>query len=148
MKKFLLCISTLACISASSNTQASPRAYVHESAYALHTLINLYSCATHIYSNSYNLINYALHICNQIGVMPLGQPTTVYHQAGYGYSSGYTLTQHATNHTTITMHVDEQRGNIYVDIFSAMRYDQDIIATYASRYFQAHYLEIDGITRS
>jgi hypothetical protein len=87
-------------------------------------------------------------ICSRLGVQLIGEPSATYHQAGYGYSSGYTITQQATGHTTITLHVDELRGDVYVDLFSAMRYDDDLLRRFLITYFQARSSETDAILRN
>lgn len=125
--------------------QAMPK---NTRAYALHTVIDLYNCPSHTYSSIYTLTSCTTQICSRLGIYPIGEPSATYHQAGYGYSSGYTVTQQATGHTTITLHVDELRGDVYVDVFSAMRYDDDMLRRFLIGYFQARSSETDAILRN
>lgn len=147
MKTHIFLTATLLLCSVAPQMHALP-VPKNSRAYALHTVIDLYHCAPHVYTNLYALTSCMGQICSRLGLYLIGEPSATYHQAGNGYSSGYTITQQATAHTTITLHVDELRGDVYVDMFSAMRYDDDALRRFLITYFQARSSETDAILRN
>jgi hypothetical protein len=147
LKKSIFMMSTVLCCLPTALIDART-SQKNGYAYALHTVINLFNCSANTYTNLHALTSFTAQICNHLGIRPLAEPAIVYHLGGYGYASGYAVTQQASNHTTISIHVDELRGDVYVDIFSAMRYNDDALRRFVIAYFQASSSESDAILRN
>lgn len=116
--------------------------------WALHTIIDLEACDYHAIRSDVRIKRFMHSACAFIGVTPIGGPISVYHQAGYGYTSGYSYTQHANGHTDITLRIDEYSNTICIDVFSCKFYDPYELVEIARSLFDAYDATVDVYFRN
>ena len=116
-------------------------------AWGLHTSIDLHDCAYYTIRSQHELQKFVSKLCSFMGVVPVGAPAITVNQAGYGYTRGINITQHANGHTDITIRVDEFDNNVYIDIFSCVLYDAHTIVARAQEFFDAYDATVDIIFR-
>ncbi len=116
-------------------------------AWAVHTIIDLKKCCPQVVRSTWDLERCINEMCYNLGVRRIGVATKVYHEAGYGYTSGYTVAQQASNHTDIVIRVDERTNNVFIDVCSAKLYDAYALLDYLDEYFGAYDATIDILFR-
>lgn len=115
--------------------------------WATHTIIDLYKCSYFTLRSTRDLDAFMHRVCSFIGVTPLGNASVIYHQSGYGYTSGYTMMQHANGHTDIVVRVNEENDTVFIDICSCKTYNPHQLVNLAQDYFGAYEASVDILHR-
>ena len=148
MKKlFIVLIMLLSNLPVHTYNCPSDRRYAQTRSWGTHTMIDLHKCSYSIVRSTYDMNAFMQRICSFIGVTQLGSPSTIYHQSGYGYTSGYTVMQHANGHTDIVVRVNEHSDNVFIDVFSCKAYEPHQLANLAQDFFGAYEATVDILYR-
>ncbi len=144
MKKLLLVlIILLSPLSVQAHNRSNDRRYAQTRSWATHTMLDLHRCSHSIIRSTWDLDAFMQRVFSFIGVTPLGSPEVIYHQSGYGYSSGYTFMQHGNGHTDIVVRVNEYNNSVFVDVFSCKTYEPHHLARLAQDFFDAYEATVD-----
>ena len=147
MKKFIVLLILLTHLSVHTYNRPNDRRYAQTRSWGTHTMIDLHKCAYSIVRSTYDMNALMQRICSFIGVAQLGSPNMIYHQSGYGYTSGYTVMQHANGHTDIVVRVNEHNDSVFVDVFSCKAYDPHQLPNLTQDFFGAYEATVDILYR-
>jgi S-adenosylmethionine/arginine decarboxylase-like enzyme len=98
------------------------------------TIINLYDCQGDVLVSPPLLKIFILELCRVIKMKPYGNLHIK--RFGKGSLEGYSLMQFIET-SSVTAHVDEERGRVFLDIFSCRRFKSKEAATFAKNFFNA-----------
>ena len=147
MKNLILIIILLSNLPVHTYNCPSDRRDAKTRSWGAHTMIDLHKCSYSIVRSTWDMNAFIQRVCSFIGVTQLGSPNTIYHQSGYGYTSGYTAMQHANGHTDIVVRVNEHNDNVFVDVFSCKAYEPHQLANLAQDFFGACEATVDILYR-
>ncbi|MBR9677290.1 S-adenosylmethionine decarboxylase [Candidatus Woesearchaeota archaeon] len=98
------------------------------------TIIDLFNCDKKIITNKKLLTKFVQDLCKQINMLPYGK--TLIKKFGGAKLKGYSLMQFIET-SSIVLHVDENKNNVFVDVFSCKSFDVQKAKQFSQQYFMA-----------
>jgi len=111
-----------------------------------HLVLDLAGCPRYRLTNADHLRDWVRDLVDAIRMKAYGEPQ-LEHFATHSYdAAGYTLLQ-LIETSNICAHFAENLGQVYIDIFSCKRFDNDVAVQVCRRYFAPEQVEMTVLER-
>ncbi len=112
----------------------------HQPIWGQHLILDLAGCPRDLLKDADNLRAWVTDLVDTIKMKAYGEPQ-LEHFATHSYdAAGYTLLQ-LIETSNICAHFAENLGQVYIDIFSCKRFDNDLAVEVCRKYFQPETVE-------
>ena len=111
------------------------REYDEQSAWGLHSAIDLHECNPDTIRNAEKIKQFVYELCERIGMKRFGECVVV----DFGEDervAGFSMTQ-LIETSLVSGHFANQTNAAYLDVFSCMYYNPKIVAEFAKEFFEA-----------
>lgn len=115
-----------------------------ESPWGQSAAIDLADCAHDRLADSIGLKGFIRELVTVIGMVPHGE--CLLERFGGGELKGYSAMQFIET-SSITMHCDEVRDRVFIDVFSCKNFDAAKAAEFSRNYFQAKQVKFRELER-
>ncbi|HZU17292.1 MAG TPA: S-adenosylmethionine decarboxylase [Candidatus Dormibacteraeota bacterium] len=110
-------------------------------------LLDLYECDRQAIQDEAGIRRFVEQLCDEILHMRrVGEPLLLHFGEADPKTAGYSAVQ-LIETSSVVAHFSEERGSVYLDVFSCRRFDPDQIIRFASRTFQAGRCRSQFVTR-
>ncbi len=111
-----------------------------------HLVLDLAGCPRNLLTSADNIRAWVLELVDAIKMKAYGEPI-LEHFATHSFdAAGYTLLQ-LIETSNICAHFAENKGQIYIDIFSCARFDNEVAINVCRKYFQPETVESTVLER-
>lgn len=118
----------------------------HQPIWGQHLILDLAGCPRDLLKDADNLRAWVVDLVDTIKMKAYGEPQ-LEHFATHSYdAAGYTLLQ-LIETSNICAHFAENLGQVYIDIFSCKRFDNDLAVEVCRKYFQPETVELHVLER-
>lgn len=107
--------------------------------WGLISIMNIYDCKPELMTDTKKMKEYIIKVCKLIDMKRWGDCYIC--RLGEGYLEGYSVFQFIET-SSITMHLDEQMNQVFVDLFSCKEYDSEKAFEFTKSFFGAKRGEI------
>lgn len=128
-----------------NNKTISEDEYDRSRVWGMLTSIDLSGCDHEVLSSGEKIKQYAVEVCNLIGMKRFGEPVVVRFGADPKVQ-GYSLAQ-LIETSLISGHFAETSDSVYIDIFSCKYYDQQKAVDFTKDFFKAKEVVFNTTTR-
>ncbi|MCC7119911.1 MAG: S-adenosylmethionine decarboxylase [Gammaproteobacteria bacterium] len=121
---------------------------MHEEApiWGQHLILDLAGCPRNLLTNAEHIRAWVVELIDAIKMKAYGEPI-LEHFATHSFdAAGFTLLQ-LIETSNICAHFAENKGQVYIDIFSCKRFDNDVAISVCRKYFAPETVETQCIER-
>jgi len=108
--------------------------------------IDLNGCEHSLMNNPEKLKEFSKEICKEIEMVPFGEPIVKRFPIGNATLEGYSMMQFIMT-SSITVHLDEIKDRVFIDIFSCKKFDVKIAKNFCKNFFQAQKIKAKNLYR-
>jgi S-adenosylmethionine decarboxylase len=111
-----------------------------------HLVLDLAGCPRNLLTSADNIRAWVVELVDAIKMKAYGEPI-LEHFATHSYdAAGYTLLQ-LIETSNICAHFAENKGQVYIDVFSCARFDNDVAIGVCRKFFQPQTVESTVLER-
>lgn len=111
-----------------------------------HLILDLAGCPRNLLTSADHIRGWVLELVDAIKMKAYGEPT-IEHFATHSFdAAGFTLLQ-LIETSNICAHFAENKGQVYIDIFSCKRFDNEVAINVCRKYFAPEIVESQVIER-
>ncbi len=126
-------------------SEISKSEYDNQQAWGLLAIINLYDCNPTLIKSPKVIKKFIIELCKVIKMKRFGEP--IIERFAQGPLEGYSVMQFIET-SSITIHFDEERNRVFLDIFSCQFFHSDKAAKFSKKFFKAKEYKIHAIIRN
>lgn len=111
-----------------------------------HQIIDCGGCDPALMADYNNVDTWIRNLVKDIDMQPIGEPRIEYTAAEFPDKAGFTVVQVIVT-SSIVAHFVDGLGQIYLDVFSCKKFDQEVVADSMRKHFGAAKLRTYYLTR-